>query len=173
MNNHLCHWSALTILGVTGIAILNAAPVIAETQDFEVLPPTIEISSENADVLTDVQVQATESGLVITFETTAEALPAVTTTTVGDRLIIEIPDVILSLPGENIVEVLQPTAEIESVQISPGENGGGQLIITGLTAPPMVAPRLEGKQLILEVTPDESIAENLELVVTADRTANS
>ncbi|QCS51087.1 TonB-dependent receptor (plasmid) [Picosynechococcus sp. PCC 11901] len=173
MNNHLCHWSALTILGVTGIAILNAAPVIAETQDFEVLPPTIEISSENADVLTDVQVQATESGLVITFETTAEALPAVTTTTVGDRLIIEIPDVILSLPGENIVEVLQPTAEIESVQISPGENGGGRIVITGLTAPPMAAPQLTGEQLIVEVTPDESTAENLELVVTADATANS
>jgi iron complex outermembrane receptor protein len=169
MGKYLQNLSLLTVLGLTGGQTISAEVLLAQDQRGESLPPVAQIAQLfNPIQITNVQVSATEVGIEVALETTTETVPILITQVVDNALIIEIPNAELLLPEEDEFQVTNPTEGIDSVTVSPAPEGGVRVAITGVDAPPIAAERLDAGELVFDVTVDEAVSENIELIVTAE-----
>ncbi|NJN91189.1 MAG: AMIN domain-containing protein, partial [Leptolyngbyaceae cyanobacterium SL_5_14] len=123
--------------------------------------------------VTRVQVNATETGLEIILETN-EPLEVPSTSAVGNALITDIPNAVLTLPEGGEFQAANPTAEIALVSVAGLPNNRVRVAITGVDALPSANLSVEASGLVIAVTPGTGVAEieddAIQVVVTATRT---
>jgi len=111
-----------------------------------------------AVVITAVQVQETATGLEVIIEAD-EPLTAGTSRTVGNALIIDIPNAVLNLEGADQAEQFTPAEGIALVSVSEQPEDVVQVSVTGTEAPPQVNIATEGDNLVFAVVPGIAIAD--------------
>lgn len=107
---------------------------------------------QSAIRITDVQVNATDTGLEIALRT-SEPLETPSTSTVGNALIADIPNAVLALPEGDEFQQADPTEGIALVSVTSLPNNRVRVAITGTDAPPIAEVRTEAQNLVLSVTP--------------------
>lgn len=153
-------WLKLGLSGALAIALpITTSPAWAQVatseSPVEKAATTVEdwlaqISASTV-VITDVQINATATGLDIVL-TTAQPLPAPTTTVVGNALLIEVPNAVLELADRDSVQATTPTEGIAYVDVSAIDSTV-QIAITGTDGPPQVAVNAASNGLTLAVVP--------------------
>ncbi|NCJ07709.1 TonB-dependent siderophore receptor [Synechococcales cyanobacterium C] len=122
--------------------------------------------------ITGVQLDISESGLQVVLETAGELLTP-TTRLLGNALIAEFPNAVLSLPEGDEFSQANPTEGIALVTVSNLPGDQVRVAITGTEAPPMatVSPGVQG--LIFSVVPGTATAEAdeeaIQVVVTGEQ----
>jgi iron complex outermembrane recepter protein len=168
--------------GLAEAGLAEAAEASAEReerQEATIAPPATTLEEWRLQVaqagvqVTNVRVDATETGLEIVLETSAGALDMPATTVVGNALIADIPNAALALPGGNDFLAANPAEGIALVTVSPrGE--GIRVAITGAEAPPTAEVRTEATSLVLSVVAGTEAAaeteEAIQVITTATRT---
>ncbi|MEM9151687.1 MAG: TonB-dependent receptor, partial [Cyanobacteria bacterium P01_F01_bin.3] len=136
-------------------------------------------------VITDMQLNSTPEGLSIVL-ISEQPLSAEIPQTIGNALIINIPNAALDLGDPDIAQQFSPIEGIAVVQLSNSADGGVEIAITGADAPPVAEIKPAAGTLVtnnLEIgvalgdainTVDNSdtvdSSESIQLVVTATRT---
>lgn len=119
--------------------------------------------------ITGVRVEETEAGLQLVLETAEGDLPALTTQTVGNALIADIPNAVLVLPDGNPFEQFAPAEGIALVSVTNEPEDRVRVAITGTDAPPVVAVTATG----LLVTLGEAVVgaedDAIQVVVTGEQ----
>ncbi|NJR65934.1 MAG: TonB-dependent receptor plug domain-containing protein [Leptolyngbyaceae cyanobacterium CRU_2_3] len=117
--------------------------------------------------ITSVRLNSTETGLEVFLETATGLIAIPPTTTVGEALVVEIPNTTLA---NEAFQQDNPTAGISSVTVMGLPDNRVQVVITGSNAPPTATIRSEAQFLVLVVTSDhatqQSRQEPLQIVVT-------
>jgi len=125
--------------------------------------------------VTGVEVNATETGLEITLETSAP-LEAPSPSVVGNALIADIPNAVLALPGGEEFQAANPTEGIALVSVTGLPNNRVRIAVTGVNAPPTANLSADSSGLAIAVTPETETAaaetdqDAIQVVVTATRT---
>lgn len=121
--------------------------------------------------ITGVQIEETATGLQIVLETAEGELATLTTQTVGNALIADIPNAVLALPeGDSFeqFEQFEPAEGIALVQVTNEPGDQVRIVITGTDAPPVGDVTATG----LAVTLGEAVASTeddvIQLVVTGE-----
>jgi len=88
----------------------------------------------------------------------------------------DIPNAVLSLPGENEFQSIDPVAEIARVTVSNLPDNRVRLAIRGLAAPPTAEVRTDAQALIVSVStvePDEAeqaeVEDAIQILITAEK----
>lgn len=122
--------------------------------------------------ITEVQLVETPEGFEIVFSATGE-LSAPTTQTIGNALIVDLPNATLALPDGDEFQAANPAEGIALVTVSPRRDGI-RVAVTGLEAPPTVAMHSEAERFVLGVVPGTEQAqeedEAIQVVVTGEQT---
>jgi iron complex outermembrane recepter protein len=144
---------------------------IPRLQELESTASTVaEWVAQSSIQITGIQLNPIGDGLEIVLETTGELSP-VTTSIVGNALIADIPNVVLSLPDGETFEAVNPAEAIALVTISP-RGDGVRVAITGTEAPPALDITTSPSAVALMVTPGSIGSERgddaLQIVVTGD-----
>ena len=121
----------------------------------------------------DIQLSVTSSGIEVILVTPTGTFSVPQTTVVGNALIAEIPNAVLSLPESEEFLVFEPAEGIALIQAVNIAEDTVQLSITGTEAPPVAEVTAETQTLKLSVvlgTPAASVPEEdpLQLVVTGE-----
>lgn len=114
--------------------------------------------------VTGVELYETDTGLELVFTTPDAQSLKPTTTTVGNVVVTDIPNVVLEIPDSKEFRFEKPTAGITLVTVT---NLGGDRIrveITGQDAPPKTAVTTEGQEFILAI----SLAQGNEAATTQE-----
>lgn len=122
--------------------------------------------------ITSVRLAPEETGLQLTLEAAA-SLAEPDISTVGNALIVEIPNAVLALPGESF-EAANPAEGIAFVSLTNLDGSRVQVSITGTDAPPAAEVNTEGTGLVLGVVPGDAMAdaaaeEALQIAVTGEQ----
>jgi len=137
-------------------------PATTIEQWYSQLSQTIEIIEIN-----DIQIKENEAGLEIVLVTEAETFPALQRETLGNTLIVEIPNAVLRLPEDQEFLVRTPIEGIALVKASNLSNNRVQINISGIDALPTVNQITTTEGLVLSVTPEtQEPEEEIEVVVT-------
>ncbi|MBD2110310.1 MULTISPECIES: TonB-dependent receptor plug domain-containing protein [Cyanophyceae] len=125
--------------------------------------------------ITGVRVESTEAGLQVVLETAAGELSAPATRSLGNALIIDIPNAVLALPDGGEFQQASSTAGIAFISVTGLPDNQVRVSITGNDAPPSVevSPAAQGLTLAVTLglaTEAEAPEEAIQLVVTATRT---
>ncbi|MEO0517530.1 MAG: TonB-dependent siderophore receptor [Cyanobacteria bacterium P01_A01_bin.116] len=161
---------ARTLLGlvicVSGIEVVGAQAILANDRE-EISGQTGEQTGtedwfaqavETAiQEITGVQVNVTDTGFELMLETDG-TLPEPFTSTTGNALIIEIPNVVLALPEGEPFQQFSPVEGIALVQVSNVAGDSVEIAITGADAPPVAAVSTEALGLALSVMPGMAVA---------------
>ncbi len=135
------------------------------------LIPVTSVVAQGLTQITGVQINTVEGGLELTLETT-EPLTIPETSVVGNALTVEIPNVVLALPEEDVFEEFAPADGIALVQVSALSGDRVQIAITGTDAAPTVEVASGAAGLTLSVVPGIAQAgeadDALRIVVTGD-----
>ncbi|MEO0739275.1 MAG: TonB-dependent siderophore receptor [Cyanobacteria bacterium J06649_12] len=128
-----------------------------------------QIAQTSPAQITDIQLEATESGLQVLLISTDEFAPS-TTTVSGNALVTEIANAQLSLPESDNFLASNPTTEIASIQVTALSGDRVQIVITGIEAVPTATVSSASSGLVLSVIPGDSPVgeEPLRLVVTGE-----
>jgi len=117
--------------------------------------------------ITDIQIKETEVGIEIFLATQAETFSALQRETLGNTLIVEIPNSVLILPEDQEFLVRTPIEGIALVKASNLSNNRVQITISGINAPPTVNQITAAEGLVLSVTLEtQDPEEEIEVVVT-------
>lgn len=129
--------------------------------------------------ITGVELTTTSTGLWLTLDTSAELSVLVTTSTIGNALIVEIPNAVLVLPEGDEFQTANPAEGVALVTVSALPDNVVRVALTGVAAPPKAEVQLgatglvlsiaAGNQVAVDPSTDPSDAEVLEIVVTAQR----
>lgn len=153
----------------TAVLQSNAIPRL---QELEPSASTIEAWLAQSTIqITGVQANPIGNGLEIVLETTGELSP-VTTSVLGNALIVDIPDVVLALPNGETFQVANPAEAIALVTVSPrGE--GIRIAITGTEAPPTAQVNADSQTFVLSIALGTTTAnteeEPLQIVATGEQ----
>jgi iron complex outermembrane receptor protein len=101
--------------------------------------------------ITGVQVNVAEAELEVILETDGNLEPS--TSTVGNALIAEIPDAVLTLPDRNEFQQANPITGIALVSVTSLPNNRVRVAITGVDAPPVAVLNPSPQGLALNITP--------------------
>ncbi|MEO0489450.1 MAG: TonB-dependent receptor plug domain-containing protein, partial [Cyanobacteria bacterium J06659_2] len=163
--------TARTDEAATAATLVNVADLTPETP---AAPAATTVADWVAQIeasltqITGVQIEETEAGLQIVFETAAGELATPTTQTVGNALIADIPNAVLALPEGDAFEQFEPAAGIALVQVTNEPGDRVRVAITGTDAPPVGEVTATG----LAVTLGEAIAgaedDAIQVVVTGE-----
>lgn len=122
--------------------------------------------------ITGVEVTPTDTGLAVILQTT-QPLQPVPFSTVGNALIADIPNAVLSLPAGDAFQTANPIEQIALVSVTSLPGNRVRVAITGTAAPPQGETTVEPSGLRVSVrpgTPDTaSDAESLQVVVTGEQ----
>ena len=141
------------------------------------------MAQSNVATITDVQISSTSDGLNIVL-ISEQPLATGESSISGNALVTEISNAVLDLSDGGIIEEFAPTEDIAFVQVSNLANGGVQITVTGLDAPPVMEANTLSDNFILTVVPGTAMAQGhserntgnaedsspLQVVVTATRT---
>jgi iron complex outermembrane receptor protein len=124
--------------------------------------------------VTGVQLSATAGGFELVLEA-SEALPPAKTSVIGNALIADIPNTVLSLPDGDEFQQVNPAEGIALVTVTNRRDNSIRVAITGLNAPPTADVRAEAQNLVLAVTTGSETEaaqdqEAIQVVVTGDET---
>ncbi|MBD2091485.1 TonB-dependent siderophore receptor [Microcoleus sp. FACHB-1515] len=118
--------------------------------------------------VTGVEVNVTEAGLAIALET-SEPLQTPSTSVVGNALIVDIPNAVLTLADGDQFEAANPAEGIALVSVTDLVGDRVRVAITGVDAPPTASFNID-RGLVLAVTPGTETAgaeeDAIEVVVT-------
>jgi iron complex outermembrane receptor protein len=118
--------------------------------------------------ITGVSVSATDIGLDVILEASAELAPI--TSVIGNTLIADIPNAVLALPNAQEFQQVEPVAEIALVSVTNLPNNQVRVAITGVDAPPTAEVTTQAQGLVLSVTPEFAEAEEeIQIVVTGEQ----
>ncbi len=119
--------------------------------------------------VTGVSVSATDIGLDVILETSAELTPV--TSVIGNTLIADIPNAVPTLPNAREFQQVEPVAEIAFVSVTNLPNNYVRVAITGVDALPTAEVRIEAQGLVLSVTPGfaEAAEDEIQIVVTGEQ----
>ncbi|MEM0980346.1 MAG: TonB-dependent receptor [Cyanobacteria bacterium P01_H01_bin.58] len=137
-----CLWiTGIAWCAASGLQQATAAPsALAEQPRAIDNPPSQRHSSSLAQqpviTITGVQVTATESGLDIVVASLDGQPEAPTLTMIGDALIADIPNAVLSLPEAESVQIADPASGIVLVTVEELPDNQVRIAITGTDAPP-------------------------------------
>ncbi|PZV20750.1 MAG: TonB-dependent siderophore receptor [Leptolyngbya sp.] len=125
--------------------------------------------------ITSVRVETTEAGLQVVLETAAGELSAPTTRSLGNALIIDLPNAMLALPDGGEFSQVSSTSGIALISVTGLPENQVRVSITGDDAPPTAEVSISPQGLILAVVPGlaagtEVPQEAIQVVVTATRT---
>ncbi|NCJ08269.1 TonB-dependent siderophore receptor [Synechococcales cyanobacterium C] len=123
--------------------------------------------------ITNVRVEATETGLQVILETAEGDLSAPTSETVGNALIADIPNAVLALPEGDAFEQFGPAEGIALVSVTNEPGYRVRVAITGSDAPPVAQVSSTAQGLVLGVTPGTEVIgteeDALQVVVTGEQ----
>lgn len=128
--------------------------------------------TEEAITISNIRLNPTETGLEIILETSSEQAITPSTSTIGNALIVEIPNAVLSGNGFDQAE---PVAGIARIRVTSLPNNRVRLAITGIDAPPTTEVRSTAQTLVVNITPGTTANEatdedSIRIVVTAEKT---
>ena len=168
----LSSWSMRSLLWLAGVAVaLGGRPVWAKPASISTTPSATASQLAQASLveITNIQLEATETGLQVVLETAGGELPAPATSISGNALILEISSAVLA--GETF-EQFTPAEGIAVVQVSALTGDRVQVAITGTDAVPTADVSTDAAGLTLSVVPGiaqvGAADEPLRLVVTGD-----
>jgi iron complex outermembrane receptor protein len=124
-----------------------------------------------------IRLNSTPTGLEVILETAEDATLPTSTSTEGNTWIADIPNAVLALPDGDEFRANNPAEGITSVTVTQRDASSVRVTVTGETGVPtaQVVPSEDGLVFSLttvaEEFPDTEEIEEIELVVTATRTA--
>jgi len=125
--------------------------------------------------ITNVRLNSTGNGIEIVLETAEGQLSTPSTSVVGNALIADIPNAVLTLPSGDEFQVQNPTEGIALVSVTNLPDNRVQVAITGLDAPPTAEVSTSEQGFVLSVTlgietdAAETDEDVIQLVVTAEQ----
>ena len=127
--------------------------------------------------ITGVQITTTASGLEIIVEGLDGQPESPTLTTVGNALIADIPNAVLSIPEADLMPVAEPAAGIALVTVTELSDNQVRIAITGTDAPPTAEFSVSESGWVLGVVPgtapvtesEEPEEEAIQVIVTAQK----
>jgi len=139
-------------------------------QPYTTIGEWLEAQAESAIAITDVQLNSTATGVEVVLETQGQVTP--TTSTVGNALIIEIPNAVLT--GDRF-EQAEPAEGIALITVESLPGNRVRVAITGTEAPPATTVQTEAQSLTVGITPGTTTADvtdtdAINVVVTAEKT---
>ncbi|MGD1903858.1 MAG: TonB-dependent siderophore receptor [Geitlerinemataceae cyanobacterium] len=144
------------VLKLSSVALLALGGALAAGDVSRALDlsPSLDVDrlaqSEAAVTITGLGIVETETGLQLTLETDGEILAGPDTSrTLGNALILEIPNTVLSEVG---FEEFAPADGIALIQVSELDGDRVQIAITGSDAPPIADVTDSSASLVLNVT---------------------
>jgi iron complex outermembrane receptor protein len=152
---------------------------LSQTPDSQILntQTTDGQATDNLQVITAVRLETREAGLQVILETAAGALAMPMTQTLGNALIVDIPNASLNLVDGPQFEQVSPAADVALVSVTELSDTVVRVAITGVDAPPTVAAQATPQGLVLGLTPGlaSGVAadDTIQIVVSATRTAES
>ncbi|MBD2091395.1 TonB-dependent siderophore receptor [Microcoleus sp. FACHB-1515] len=164
------------LIWVTGVlSILLTTPAVAEVPEVvQSEPPATTIDEWRAQIaqatvsVTDVRMEITEAGLSIALDAEGTLAPA-STSTIGNALIVEIPNATLTREAFEQAEPIEGIALVEVINL-PGRL---RIAITGIDAPPIaqIISAEAGLRLDVAVGSAAERAEEdaIEIVVTGEQ----
>jgi iron complex outermembrane receptor protein len=187
------YWIGLSATGMMGLLLFQPAYALESQEDREegegasllITQPLqlseieqpyttvgewLEAQAESAIAITNIQLNSTETGVEILLETQGQVAP--TTSTVGNALIIEIPNAVLT--GDRF-EQAEPAEGIALITAESLPGNRVRVVITGTEAPPTATVQSEAQSLIVGIAPATTTADArdedaINIVVTAERT---
>ncbi|NJO49114.1 MAG: TonB-dependent receptor plug domain-containing protein [Leptolyngbyaceae cyanobacterium RM2_2_4] len=158
--------------GVEGASLLSTQPVQLNEleQPYTTVGEWLEAQAESAIAITNIQLNSTATGVEVILETQGQVAP--TTSTVGNALIVEIPNAVLS--GDRF-EQAEPTAGIALITAESLPGNRVRVVITGTEAPPTATVQTGTQSLMVGITPGTTTADvtdtdAINVVVTAEKT---
>ncbi|MGD1904978.1 MAG: TonB-dependent siderophore receptor [Leptolyngbyaceae cyanobacterium] len=160
--------AVLILLGTSTVAVAETELLSETVGDAATLTP---IAQANPVEITDIQLEATDTGFTLQIETNG-ALTTPTTSTTGNATVADIPNAVLQLEGEEFV-VSAPAAGIALVRVSALPNEQVRIAITGTEAPPAIDISIITTGLVVNATPGDPLAattdeDALQVVVTGE-----
>ncbi|MGF1520227.1 MAG: TonB-dependent receptor plug domain-containing protein, partial [Nodosilinea sp.] len=151
--------------------LVPQAPLLSEIeQPYATVDAWLTAQAESAIAITDIQLNPTATGVDIILSTQGQVAP--TTSTLGNALIVEIPNAVLT---SDRFERAEPAEGIALITAENLPDNRVRIAITGNDAPPAVAVRSGLQSLVVGITPgiaaaDISDEEAINIVVTAQKT---
>ncbi|PSN10102.1 TonB-dependent siderophore receptor [filamentous cyanobacterium CCT1] len=109
--------------------------------------------AQNLVQITGVEVTPAGDGIIVLLQTSGGTLPEPATRTLGNALIVEIPNASLVLQGDDDYFAANPVEGIALVSVSALGGDGVQVTITGADGPPEAAIASSSTGLSLSVVP--------------------
>jgi iron complex outermembrane receptor protein len=159
----------------SGIALVSLPVEAQEEEPATTITDWITQLEASPVQITGVRIKTTETRLQLVLETVEGELAAPTIETVGNALIIEIPNAVLALPEEEGFEQFEPAEGIAFVGVTGLPDNRVQVSITGTDALPEVQVRTEAGNLVLSAMPgaargdDADADETIDIVVTGEQ----
>ncbi|NEQ23668.1 MAG: TonB-dependent siderophore receptor, partial [Microcoleus sp. SIO2G3] len=170
----------LFLIGAIALALSDGRSAQAQLSDSETSPQPAttvdewltQIAQAGIAQITAVQLNPTAGGIEVTLETTGQLEPA--TSTVGNALIIDIPNAVLT---SDEIETASPTEAIALVSVTNLPNNRVRVAITGTTAPPAAELRSTEGAIVLSVSTSTAETageeeEAIEITVTGEQADN-
>ncbi|NJR62294.1 MAG: TonB-dependent siderophore receptor [Cyanobacteria bacterium CRU_2_1] len=152
----------------TSLLMTQPTPLSEIEQPYTTVSEWLEAQAESAIAITNIQLNSTETGVEVVLETQGQVTP--TTSTVGNALIVEIPNAVLT--GDRF-EQAEPAEGIALITAESLPGNRVRVAITGTEAPPTATVRSETQSLTVSVTPGIERADETEdaiaIVVTGER----
>lgn len=156
------------------IALVIARPISAQALEAQLLQQQSQVAITQ---VTEVQLSTTETGLDIILSTTDEVLEVPPGSILGNALIVDIPNAVLSLLDDEDFQAINPIEGIARITVSNLPNNVVRVVITDLEAPPTATVRTDAQALVLAVVPGvestekpETSEETVRITVTAEKT---
>lgn len=119
--------------------------------------------------ITGIRVEETEAGLQIVLETAEGELATPTTQTVGNALIADIPNAVLTLPDGDSFEQFSPAEGIALVSVTNEPGDRVRVAITGTDAPPVAEVTATGLAVRLGEAGTAADEDAIQVVVTGEQ----
>lgn len=145
-----------------GAPLLSSVAVeIAQAGASQPLLPQVNAqnSQQTAPIqITQVQFSGTPTGIAILLEAAGVLSPA-TTSTLGNTLILEIPNAVLALSDRQDVQAVNPAEGLSQLSVTQVDRERVQVAITGIDAPSTADVRTTGQSIVISAAPASGAAE--------------
>ncbi|MBD2068743.1 TonB-dependent receptor plug domain-containing protein [Leptolyngbya sp. FACHB-671] len=142
--------------GTNSLEQVGATSSIPQISELEPSATTVDewitqIAQSSTVEIIEIQVNPSDFGLEVTLEITGTQ-PTPSTSVIGNALIINIPDAVLSLPDADEFQQSNPAEGIALISATNLPNNRVRVAITGADAPPTVSINAVDQNLILSIT---------------------
>lgn len=125
--------------------------------------------SQSPIQITGVRLNATADGIDVILETAEGKAIDGSTFTEGNNLIVDIPNAQLQLPEGEVFRQENPVEGITSIEVVNTTSGSVRVTVTGTTGVPTASVVASQQGLILSLTQQPELEEEIEIVVTAQK----